>query len=32
MLPLAIGAAHSVLHLLDGVIRGEPGHMVAAVE
>jgi TRAP-type C4-dicarboxylate transport system permease small subunit len=32
MLPLAIGAAHSVLHLLAGVIRGEQGNVAAAVE
>ena len=32
MLPLAIGAAHSVLHLLAGVVRGGPSHVVAAVE
>lgn len=32
MLPLAIGAVHSVLHLLAGVVTGRPGNAVAAVE
>jgi TRAP-type C4-dicarboxylate transport system permease small subunit len=32
MLPVAIGAVHSVLHLLAGSIRGEPGKAVTAVE
>jgi hypothetical protein len=32
MLPLAIGAVHSVLHLLVGVIDGRPGKAMAAVE
>ncbi len=32
MLPLAIGAVHSVLHLLAGVVRGTPGNAVAAAE
>jgi len=32
MLPLAIGAVHSVLHLLAGLVSGEPGRAVTAVE
>ena len=32
MLPLAIGAVHSVLHLLAGVVRGGSRKAVAAVE
>lgn len=32
MLPLAIGAVHSVLHLLAGVVRGTPGNAVTAAE
>jgi TRAP-type C4-dicarboxylate transport system permease small subunit len=32
MLPLAIGAGHSVLHLLAGIIRGEPGNLAATAE
>ena len=32
MLPLVIGAAHSVLHLLVGVIDGRPGKALSAAE
>ena len=32
MLPLVIGAVHSVLHLLVGVIDGGPGKALSAVE
>jgi TRAP-type transport system small permease protein len=32
MVPLAVGAMHSVLHLVVGVVRGEPGKRAAAVE